>query len=514
MDSRGNGFLGLFDSSHARGNRRRKMMPETIEITHQFVEEMYERPKRQRCREVYAMLSDYCEGHGIVRPSYMTFCNEVKARRPETRVRKRQGERAAYQVESFNDKPQGKLPRHGDRPFEIAHLDHTLADIQLIHSVTKENLGRPWVTMLTDAYSRRILAAYSTYDPPSSVSCMMVLVECVRKHNRLPESIVTDWGPEFGGIYYETLLAAYGITKRSRPPAAPRYGSTVEKTFGTMNTQCVHNLQGNTQIMKDIRQVTASVDPRRLAVWTLADFDAALCEWAYSVYDQLSQLELGMSPRQAFLQGLERSGERPHTLIPFDRTFYYLTLPSTRKGVAKIHPQKGVQIHYIYYYCDAFSCPRNGGKSVPVRYDPFDLEAAYAYVDNHWEPLRAQTPGSFSRRSYRELVTAAREIRAQHRAHGRKYATVDANTLGQYLMSTESRELLLVRDRDSEIRKVNSRVRGERAEQGPLVSLDEGPGTGEEGQPKCGYQGPTWIVRETDPDEFDLDRLPPLDDYD
>ena len=513
-DSKGNGFWGLFDQSRARGNRRRKMMPDTLEATQRFIEEMYERPKQQKLREVHSMLAVHCEEHDIKPPSYATFRSEAKARNRATQVRKRQGERAAYQVESYNDKPQGQLPRHGDRPFEIAHLDHTEADIELIHSVTKENLGRPHVTMLTDAFSRRILAVYCTYDPPSAASCMMALVECVHRHNRLPESIVTDWGPEFGSIYYETLLAAYGITKKSRPPASPRYGSTAEKTFGTMNTQCVHNLQGNTQIMTDVRQVTASVDPKRLAVWTLADFDAALCEWAYSVYDQLSQSGLGMSPREAFRLGMEKYGDRPHTLIPFDQTFYYLTLPSTRKGVAKIDPQKGVKIHYIYYYCPAFGRPENAGKSVPVRYDPFDLNAAYAYIDHHWESLQTQGRESFMHRSCREIAIAAREIRAQHRAQGRKYVTLDANTLGAYIVSNESKELMLIRDRDSEIRKVNSRVRGEVVERGPLVSPDDGLGPSDGAPAGDGYQVPVWVVREAPPEDFNLDDLPPLEDYD
>jgi len=81
-------------------------------------------------------------------------------------------------------------PRHSDRPFEIAHLDHTELDIELVSSLTGSNLGRPWATFLTDAFSRRLLAFALTFDPPSYRSCMMVLRECVRRHNRLPQILV------------------------------------------------------------------------------------------------------------------------------------------------------------------------------------------------------------------------------------------------------------------------------------------------------------------------------------
>lgn len=68
------------------------------------------------------------------------------------------------------------------------------------------------MTLLTDAFSRRILAVYLTFDPPSYRSCMMVLRECVRRHARLPQIAVVDGGKEFQSTYFETLLARYECT--------------------------------------------------------------------------------------------------------------------------------------------------------------------------------------------------------------------------------------------------------------------------------------------------------------
>ncbi len=62
-------------------------------------------------------------------------------------------------------------------------------------------------------------------------------------------------GSEFDSIYFETLLARFEITKKSRPPAKARFGSTCERIFGTANKQFLHNLQGNTQAARE-RQVT------------------------------------------------------------------------------------------------------------------------------------------------------------------------------------------------------------------------------------------------------------------
>ncbi len=101
-------------------------------------------------------------------------------------VAKRRGTRAAYASQPFAWLDQ-TTPRHGDRPFALAHLDHTELDIVLVSSLTGKPLGKPWATFLTDAYSRRILACYLTYDPPSYRSVMMALRICVQRHQRLPQ---------------------------------------------------------------------------------------------------------------------------------------------------------------------------------------------------------------------------------------------------------------------------------------------------------------------------------------
>ena len=71
-------------------------------------------------------------------------------------------------------------PRHGDRPCEIVHIDHTELDLELVSARTGRSLGSPWATFMTDAFSRRLLVVYLTFDPPSYRSCMMARAPCRR----------------------------------------------------------------------------------------------------------------------------------------------------------------------------------------------------------------------------------------------------------------------------------------------------------------------------------------------
>jgi hypothetical protein len=127
---------------------------------------------------------------------------------------------------------------------------------------------------------------------------MMTLRECVWRYGRFPQTLVVDGGPDFRSVYFEALLAYYSCTKASRPWAKPRYGSVCERLFGTANTQFVYNLTGNTQITKQVRHVTKSVDPKHQAVWTLGDLYGYLAQSAYEVYDQEIHPALVLSQRE------------------------------------------------------------------------------------------------------------------------------------------------------------------------------------------------------------------------
>ena len=165
--------------------------------------------------------------------------------------------------------------------------------MESVSSRTGRGLGRTWMAfLLTDAFSRRILAVHLTFDPPSYRSCMMALRECVRRHSRLPQILVADGGREFQSTYFETLLARYEITKKTRPAAKPRFGSVCERLFGIKHAVS-HNPKGNTQMATRARQMTPSVNPKGQAVWSIEDLYRRLTEYAYDIYDTIDHSALG-----------------------------------------------------------------------------------------------------------------------------------------------------------------------------------------------------------------------------
>lgn len=164
----GNGMIGLYPHTSDQGNRTPRLQEEVRTKMTEFIEHHHETTKQRKAFSCYCMFMNECGEDGLTAPSFNTFLKMIASRpRYEQKV-KRQGRRAAYGEKEFYLQLDRFTPRHGDRPFEIAHIDHTLLDVELVHLKTGEKLGRPWLTIMTDAFSRRFLGRYLTFDPPSS----------------------------------------------------------------------------------------------------------------------------------------------------------------------------------------------------------------------------------------------------------------------------------------------------------------------------------------------------------
>ena len=447
----GSGYLGLLPEIGKRGNRTSRLSEVSRDLLRQFVENDYETLRQKSLLASWAALKRKCDECGVTAPSHVTFNAAVRSRPAFEQTLKRQGRRAAYVHSAFYYELKLTTPRHGDRPFEIGHIDHTQLDVEVVCSQTGRPLGRPWMSILTDAFSRRCLALYLTFDEPSYRSCMMILRDCVSRHNRLPEIIVVDGGPEFKSTYFETLLAEYECTQKTRPPAKARFGSVCERLFGTTNTQFLHNLRGNTQIRRNIRQVTKSNNPEGQAVWSLSALHRYLSSFLFEIYDTIEHPALGQTPRDAYIAGLRTTGSRTNRMITFDQAFLMATLPTTQRGTAKVMPGRGVKVKGVHYWAEAFRDPSVESRDVAIRYDPFDMGTAYAFVNRLWTECHSEYYAVLHGRSQKEIMFASKEVRRRSQLHSRGRFTLTARKLAEFLTSAESEEKHLMQQlRDSE----------------------------------------------------------------
>jgi len=449
------GLVGLLPRWYAKGKSVKRLPDAVYEIMDSRIASDYETATQKGIFEVYGKVLIDCVAAGIPedkQPSYPTFRSRIYVRPKAKQTSKRKGKRAGYEEEEFIYWLDKDTPAHGDRPFHIAHADHTKLDIELVCPITGENLGRPWASFLVDAYSRRLLAIVVTFDPPSYRSTMMLMRECARRHKRLPQIIVVDRGREFDNLYFRRLMAAFEITVKVRPAAKPRHGSVGERLFHTANKQFVHTLIGNTQIMKLVRQVTKSVNPKTLAVWTLGAFAEWFNVWGYQYYDQRTHWTLKESPLEVYARSVELTGKRRKRLINYDETFRILTLPAPRKLTAQNTPRKGLKINNIYYKCEELKNRRLHNKQLYVRYDPFDISIAYVHIRDRWVRCTSDHYTTFQYCTERQLKIISREIRRKD-SKLLKGRSLTAKQFADFITGAErvqtdlARGLLLLRQR-------------------------------------------------------------------
>lgn len=447
----GSGLLGLIPRISRRGNRDRRIDDAVLAIMDQVIDELFAKPGERSVTACWGTVKNQCKAAGLLEPSETAFRRQIRRRRAQDLREAREGKKAAYASAEFYWHLDQASPRHGERPFEIGHIDHTELDLQFRGGRKGEKLGKAWLTVLLDANSRMVLAWVLSFDPPSYRSCMAVIKECIRRHGRIPKTIVVDKGSDFQSVYFETLLARLESHKKTRPGSKPRFGSVIERLFGMNNEAFVHNLQGNNKALQKPRSMSKSHDPRELAVWTLPEFTTAF-EGFLETYHAMEHSALGLSPKEAMSVGLAQSGMRQHVLIPFTRDLAIMCLPSTAKGTAKVHPGRGIKIDAIHYWTLAFKDPQYAGKNVPVRYDPFDKSVAFAWLKDHWAPCQSEYTNVFRGRSEKEIAIASQELRAINKRTGERRA-INAALIADYLTRTDATEKRLaqrLRDQETE----------------------------------------------------------------
>lgn len=388
----GNSAVALIPHTEARGNRTSRLTQEQHDVLQHVIRTEWvttEAKNYKACYRILRTARTACDEKGIPAPSYPTLISTIKAQQTNREVRIRHGKRMAYQQNTFVEVLHADTPQHGSRPFQYVHIDHTQLDIELVSGRTDKRLGRPWLTLAIDAYSRRIVALYLTYEPPSYTSVMMCMRIMVQRYKRLPEFVIVDNGKDLTSTAFSTFLSAMGVHLRLRPAGQPRHGAVLERLFGRMHSEYVHNLAGNTKATKNVRMTTGKHLPQNFALWTLENMYHGLVYWAFEYYEQEVHSALDMSPRQAFERGLAHTGNRAHRMVLCNQDFMIATCPPVdRAGHRKVDGQRGVKVNDLLYWHPAFAAANIAGHRCAVRYDPWDASSVYVWANKMW--LRAQ----------------------------------------------------------------------------------------------------------------------------
>ena len=436
----GVGFVGLYPHTHCQGNHGCRLHSRTLDLMDEVAREEYETPRNVTGKAAYAVLVARCEEEGAPLVSYNRWMKHLRERDQQRATRRRKGRKQAA-GDAPASGPTGPAV-HGQGPLDIVHIDHTQLDV-LVRYGTGDTyaLARPWVSIALCAWSRCVVGYDVSFDSPATAGLFTTLRDLYVRHGRMPNAVVVDRGAEFGSIAFEELCAACSIQKIERPPGRPRFGSPIERFFHTLNTQFVHLLAGNTQLLKDPRQMSSEVDPARDAVWRLDELDQELSRFLFNLYPAQPHRGLNnMAPGERFEQGRELVGTG-QALPPNSPEVHFLLWPPSKRGNAKVHFRTGIPVDNDRFWHPEMVDDGVRGTRVPVRVDPHDAGHVAACIKGRWVLCQSAEFAFVQGLSKRELRLASAAIRAARKARGdSSKAAIRVRELAQFVRDVRETE--------------------------------------------------------------------------
>jgi putative transposase len=133
-------------------------------------------------------------------------------------------------------------------PLAVLQMDHTPVDVIVVDAVHRQPIGRPYLTLAIDVFSRCIAGFSLSLDAPSAVSVGLCLTHAALEKDAWlaargitgtwpiwgkPETLAVDNGPEFHSAALRRGCEQHGIALVHRPVGQPQYGGIVERVLGT-----------------------------------------------------------------------------------------------------------------------------------------------------------------------------------------------------------------------------------------------------------------------------------------
>jgi putative transposase len=302
--------------------RRSRLDPQVLSVMSEVFQAKYlavQRPQESViCREVRMT----CRRDGLPPPHPNTIRKHLKRLRAKLGHRTFHKRRGSKKIADALFTPHQGVYNDADAPWSIVQIDHTHMDVMLVDEHDRECIGRAFVTMAEDVFSRMVLGFYVSFDPVGTLSTGLCLYHAMLpKESWLRERGITNpwpcWGKpvalhfdnakEFLGKTLQRFGELYDVRREHRPLGASHYGGHIERLIRTASQE-LHRLPGTT--FSNV-QSRGEYESEKLACMTLRECETFLAEWITGVYHRRIHTALGRTPQTVYENAIHGS---PDTL--------------------------------------------------------------------------------------------------------------------------------------------------------------------------------------------------------
>lgn len=274
---------------------------------------------------------------------------------------------------------------HSDGLLDLVQMDHTRADVILVDSIHREELARPWITLLIEVWTRTILGFYVSFGDPSIFRCGRAVANALLPKESLLHASGVDLAyPMYGQFRrlhadhatphraesFRRACFANGIDPDIRPRGPAHFGGHIERLIGTMvgKMRLLPGATGGNVTQRD------GYDAGKAAALTLDEFERWLL-FQIGIYHNSPHKGLGgKCPAQVWEEAV--SGHPP--LLPTCLDVDHLTRQFLPCRDYTVHSY-GIQRLYRRYWHPVLA-PRIG-QQITVHHDERTLQEVYAEIE-------------------------------------------------------------------------------------------------------------------------------------
>lgn len=208
-------------------------------------------------------------------------------------------------------------------------IDHTPLDVLVVDPVSGKVIGRPFITVVLDRYSRMVMAFLIHLSAPDTESVLRVIERAIRPKagllekdphikndwpaRGLPNMIVPDNAAEFHAGDLILAFDQLGIEILYPRSRGPEMKGGVERFFRTLAIGLIHRLPGTT--FSNTRERGDYPSEERASL-TLQELETLVLRWVVDVYHQKTHRGLrGKTPMEIWRAGeITRTPRLPNDL--------------------------------------------------------------------------------------------------------------------------------------------------------------------------------------------------------
>ncbi|NRB80673.1 MAG: DDE-type integrase/transposase/recombinase [Saccharospirillaceae bacterium] len=386
-------IVALIPKHHLKGNSTRKIDERNEHFISNAIKRylVKERPSIADSYEIYedSVYIYNSNNAEFIKPmSYRAFYNRIHAIPQYNRTLARDGkEKAEREYRTVYSH------KRVSRVMQKVEIDHTPLDIILLDDELDIALGRAYLTLLIDKYSKCIVGFYITFKEPSYLSVQTAILNTLKSKTevlkRFPEikndwpcygkmeSLVVDNGAEFWSESLEQACNELNIQIDYNPPGKPWLKPFVERVFGTIIRKFIGRFPGKT--FSNIAEKD-NYDPVKDAVIHFSVFNELFHKWIVDIYNQDKDARSTHIPILSWTNAVKKM--KPITFTDDELSIAAIILGKSDQCSLR---EAGIHLHSLRYDSDELSKYRkehttNRDPKVTVKTDLNDISSVHVYL--------------------------------------------------------------------------------------------------------------------------------------